>query len=348
MRIAQFTTTMDGGGAETMILALTQQLTEKGHPTTIFGFEDSWIINRAEELHLPFHSLGKKFKKKNSVYKIPFFGWEFSKILKNRFDLLHSHVFKATLRGASTTYFANIPHIATQHDIYTIEEKPSRSKWLNIAGALGTELVMLSDQMRDTYIKHGIRKKYCSVIHNGVDTSKFEPNKQNTEDFTFITVGRLEKVKGYDILLKSFKHLPYKLLIVGDGPERKVLERIVEDNDLSNRVDFLGERRDIPKLLNEADAYICSSHSEGLSYSILEAMSCGLPIVATDVGANRLLVQDNGILVQPNNTRHLKKAMLDITSKQTQSMGERSRETVLKHFSLDVMVDTYIDLYNKH
>jgi glycosyltransferase involved in cell wall biosynthesis len=174
------------------------------------------------------------------------------------------------------------------------------------------------------------------------------------EDFVFICVGRLEKIKGHDVLMKAFGKMKsmrgVKLLIVGDGPVREEIENHVREQGLQHMVRMLGHRNDIPYLLNLSDCFVLSSRSEGLSCSIIEAMAAGLPVIATDVGGNSELVTDdvNGYLVPSENPDVLSKRMqimIQDTTKR-QNFAEMSLNRAREHYSLDSMMEKYLDNYN--
>ena len=111
------------------------------------------------------------------------------------------------------------------------------------------------------------------------------------------SVGRLEHVKGYDILIDAFGQIPDEnvhLILIGDGSEKESLKNLVKHRSIENRVHFVGHQNDVSNWLAALDIYVNSSRSEGMSQSIVEAMSVGLPIVATDVGdARRMIKREN-------------------------------------------------------
>jgi len=147
-----------------------------------------------------------------------------------------------------------------------------------------------------------------------------------------ITVAMLTKVKGLDVLLKALHTMPeVELLIIGDGPERVNLERLAESLRLRGSVKFLGKvpHEEVWRRLLSSSIFVLPSLSEGLPRALLEAMACGLFIVASKVGGVPEVVRDgwNGILVDPNNPKALReaieKAMAD--RRTAEIVGERNR-----------------------
>jgi glycosyltransferase involved in cell wall biosynthesis len=136
---------------------------------------------------------------------------------------------------------------------------------------------------------------------------------------------------------------------VGDGQERAALESLARDLCIADRVEFLGERSDIPALLAQAGCYVASSRTEGVSLTLLEAMAVGLPAVTTRVGGNAEVVVDGatGRLVPPRAPEQLAAAIVALCSERDlwPAMGRLARERVETHFSVERMVRDYEQLY---
>jgi glycosyltransferase involved in cell wall biosynthesis len=141
-----------------------------------------------------------------------------------------------------------------------------------------------------------------TLVTNGIDLTQFYPlvETHNTvsQPFTIISVARLQKPKDFLTVLKAISLLSYpiRFQIVGDGVERSSLEKYARQLGISDSVNFLGFRNDIPQLLQDSDASVHSSQFEGLSLAVVEAMSTGLPIIASDVPGLREIVDGNGLL----------------------------------------------------
>src|SRR5207247_3601899 len=132
-----------------------------------------------------------------------------------------------------------------------------------------------------------------------------------------VAVGRLAHVKGFDVLLEAValvrQAMPeFSLRIVGDGPERAALERLISDLHLADSVELVGYKEDPTGHFEEAGLYLLSSRSEGIPLTLLEAMACGLPLVATAVGGVPEIVSDEkeGLLVRPEDPVALFRAIL--------------------------------------
>jgi glycosyltransferase involved in cell wall biosynthesis len=169
------------------------------------------------------------------------------------------------------------------------------------------------------------------------------------------TVARLDPIKNHACLIRAMKTLATQLpgvvlLIIGDGPLKGDLERLVGDLGLQNRIMFLGERTDIAELLAALDVFVLPSFSEGLSLTLIEACAAGRPMVATDVGGNREIVEHgiNGLLVPSDNSEVLATAIFALLTDEGQAkrMGEAGRRRFEENFTLEKMVSTYQHLYN--
>ena len=166
-----------------------------------------------------------------------------------------------------------------------------------------TKTVAVSSELR-TMALRTTPELSIDVVANGVCTDQFYPGNGSGE-FTILFVGRLIERKGGVYLLKAFHELVRqpierrsRLLIVGDGPERPLLQRYCKENGLDDSVEFLGhvERRALPDLYRQASLFVLPTLAEGMSNALLEALASGLPVVVSRAGAAGL-VQDNGFVV---------------------------------------------------
>lgn len=201
---------------------------------------------------------------------------------------------------------------------------------------------------------------------NGVDTSRFERGPGDRSDvrtalgvndvFVFLAVGRLERAKGFDVLLQALSLVQTQMsnvivLIAGDGSERVKLCAQASDLGLgAGIVRFLGVRDDIPDLMAAADGFVLPSRWEGLPLVLLEAASAGLPIVASAVGGNAEVVVDKetGFLVAADDEQALGRAMVrmaDLPVDERRRMGMLGRQLVRERYALNAVVDTWLELY---
>lgn len=212
-----------------------------------------------------------------------------------------------------------------------------------------------------------IPRRKLHHICNGVDTDNFCPQQSgltvpaemaNDNALWIGTVGRLATVKNQRLLIEAFQqllalvpeHAPrLRLMLVGDGSERAGLEDFCQQQGLASRVWFCGERSDIVAAMNRLDIFALPSLAEGISNTLLEAMACGLPIVATDVGGNGDLIahQESGFLVPSQDPGAMAQALADYVQQPAllQQHGLAARQRALTNFSLTGMVDEYAAIY---
>jgi glycosyltransferase involved in cell wall biosynthesis len=200
----------------------------------------------------------------------------------------------------------------------------------------------------------GFSPMQVAHIPNGVDIGFFKPAPVTENRQTITFAGRLDYMKGVHILLEGFKQLRdemknVQLTIIGDGPDREKLQNCAREKGISDAVNFCGEAEEIVPYLQQSAVFVLPSFSEGLSNVLLEAMACGLPVVATRVGGTIDLVQDgfNGILIEPDNAGQLYQAMKKILQDKdlAKALGVQARKTAAEKFSLKSVTEQYVSLY---
>ena len=232
--------------------------------------------------------------------------------------------------------------------------------------------VALSREL-ETYLveKVGIAGKRIEQIYNGVDAQRFRPLTGapgpiegwhlNAETPWIVgTVGRMQAVKDQTLLARAFVHAlllrpelkrVWRLVMVGAGPLQEEVRTVLTDAGLASLAWLPGERADVPDIMQRMHCFVLPSLTEGISNTILEAMACGLPVVATDVGGNGELVQagHTGLLVAAGDVDGMAQALLQIydAPERARAMGAQSRREVESRFSLPAMVAAYQALYDQ-
>ena len=196
----------------------------------------------------------------------------------------------------------------------------------------------------------------AGVIPNGVDTKGFAPiSRIPRSTISLITVARLIPRKGIDLLIQACQELErrnidFTLHIVGDGPEEDTLKKLSSTLGLSGHVQFHGrmERGQLAQLLPRCDLFVLPSHAEGMSNAALEAMACGLPLVLTDTGGSKELIDGNGEIVPTGDQGALTTTLLQFLSypDELKTMGLQSR-ALAEQFSWKRAAVQYRDLYYK-
>nr|VFK77967.1 MAG: Glycosyltransferase involved in cell wall bisynthesis [Candidatus Kentron sp. SD] len=193
--------------------------------------------------------------------------------------IVHTHFAKASLIFHRLNKSLRLPHVATKHNprkgrIY--EKLP--------------HVIAVSAAVKASIAHGNVR-----IIHNGLVPEDISEPKTKNDLFTICAVGRLEKIKGYDILVRACSRLPfdYRLQLVGDGSERKALENLVKDLRIEEKIHFMGFRRDVPQIIHQSDLSVVSSHSEGFSLAALEAIFHGDVLLSTKTGIMPEILPEN-------------------------------------------------------
>jgi glycosyltransferase involved in cell wall biosynthesis len=362
VRVAQFIDTHTGGGAETIVLELCRELRDRGIEPVLLHFDSDFLKKCARRDGIEHHVVPGWHEYK-SFKTLPRFALLFRRFLRQQnIDTLHSHLFGPITAAAPACLMAGIPHIGTLHDVYVVAERPARIRLLQMAALTGTQLASVSRDM-ELFYRDGafFSHRALQTIHNGT-RAHAQPENSGLRaalgfadtDVIISCVSRLVALKNHRLLLRAFSQLDpglsARLLIIGDGPMREDLEQLAQTLGAADRIRFLGRRDDIPALLAISDLFALASNTEGLSCSILEAMSAGLPTVATRVGGNPELIVDGstGFLVEPGDDtalhRHLR--MLVLHPALRLQLGHAARPRAATQFSFDLMIDAYLRLYS--
>lgn len=193
------------------------------------------------------------------------------------------------------------------------------------------------------------------VIPNGVDTERFTPGvKKNRDYLEILFVSRLIERKGLQFVipeLKSFQEgtsKKIKLVVVGDGPYRQELERIASEHQVNDMISFEGQKSkdEIVPYYQNADIFILPSKKEGMPNVVLEAMSCGLPIVMTPCQGAKELIDGNGYVSEISGFAEKVKELVQDDDLRNH-MGKRSRELAEKQFGWQATRDAYIELIHR-
>jgi sugar transferase (PEP-CTERM/EpsH1 system associated) len=272
--------------------------------------------------------------------------------------VLHTHNSGPHVVGALAAVLARVPVLVHTKHGRNYVDRPRAVLANRIASHLSSKIVAVSHDAAE--VARHVEKapeRLVTVVHNGVDLEAFgahRPVRTGKSSFRAIHVARLNKVKDQFTLLRAARIVAdqepeFSLSIVGDGPARDDLERLHRELDLGGRVNFLGMRTDVAALLAEADFFVLSSVSEGISLTLLEAMAAELALVATDVGGNREVVdhEQTGLLVPASNSEALAAAMLQVVRNPLtcRQWGAAGREKVERQFNIRRVVEEYQRLY---
>ena len=201
---------------------------------------------------------------------------------------------------------------------------------------------------------HNIKDELIHKIYNGVDIDTIRVNKFSISK-TFLVIGRLSEEKNCEQIIKVFSKLSekidVKLIFIGDGPLEEDLLKMTKQLNQSHRIFFKGALKNIKEHLMNSDYYISASKSEGMSNSLLEAMSLGIPAITSNVSGVNEIVDDNynGFVFEPNNEKFFYEKIIKAISCNEDEYNNISRlasEHILKNFSINLITEKHIKLYN--
>jgi len=205
-----------------------------------------------------------------------------------------------------------------------------------------------------------IKQNNITVIYNGVDLNKFKMRQgawEHASRYNIGCVARLEKEKGIEYLIQSIKiikeFIPYvRLIIVGEGSERKKLIWLSERLGLQEHIQWVGYQRAIEKWYHYFDAYVLPSVvRESFGITLIEAMASGIPVIASKIGGTSEIIKDgeNGLLTEPGNSQDLADKLMFLYNNRsaTRQYIEMARQDVEERFSLARMSRDYYLLFRK-
>lgn len=236
--------------------------------------------------------------------------------------------------------------------------------WLRLAVRFSDTIVFLSAASRDDLFKKyssGLLKRKSVIIPNGLDTSYYKPVEKNTSGKLVIGMqSRLQPIKDHPALLKAFallvKRFPdtaIELRIAGDGETAESLKKLALDLGIAHKTEFCGmlEESDLLLFMHTLDIYVHATFGETMSNSIMQAMACGLPIIASDVWGVNNMVKNNetGVLYESENVEDLtEKLSLFVSDKDLRlRFAISAREQAAHEYSLDAFFKNYARLFNE-
>jgi glycosyltransferase involved in cell wall biosynthesis len=218
-------------------------------------------------------------------------------------------------------------------------------------------IIFNSDAGRAFHLGEGFAADKALVIHNGIDTERFKPEAQTRRhlraefgiapDTVLIGhVGRFDPMKDHPTFLRAAALIcqqrdDVRFLLVGEGREdyARRLRGLAVELGISEKVIWLGARRDMTGIYNALDLFASSSYSEGFPNVIGEAMACGVPCVVTDTGDSALIVGEVGMAVAPRDPQALSAALISCMEKNFRELGAKARARILDNFSLKRMIE---------
>lgn len=358
MKILYVITGLGLGGAEKVVCDLADQMVNKGHIVKIAYLTGDVIVkpslNNIEIVYLGLNDFKSLLKASIKYQK-----------LINTFhpDVVHAHMVHANIFTRLNRLTRRIPKL-----ICTAHNSNEGGKIRMLAYKYTTSLSDINTNVskeasRALIDKGAFTEDNLITVYNGIDLDKFNVDKTNNDvismDKNFvscISIGRFNEQKDYPNLLEAIALLdkklkiPVKFQIAGDGTLRSEIESLIDKLSLDDYVVLLGNRKDIPELLNHSKFFILSSKHEGLPTVVIEAMACRCFVIATDCGGTSEIMGDTGILIPPQDSQALaaaiQKALL-LSDEEIARNNIKARKRIEELFSLEKSVEKWLEIYEQ-
>jgi len=360
------------GGSGISATSIANELAKKGHNVHLISYKRPFKINKnLVKIHLiniKNHAVFEYFpitlvlaSKIEEVIK------------KEKLDLINVHyalpysVSSYLAKEISVSEGIKIPIITTLHgtDIHTFGRKKDFKTILKFVLDNSDGIITVSNFVANQAKELGITKE-IKTIYNYVDTERFKREDSDEirklrEQFArkneriIFHASNFRKVKRIEDIIRAFnkikRKVPSKLILAGSGPEMPKIKQLIERLRLTKSVFLLGKIKKIEKYYSIADLFMLVSTKEGCPVSILEAMSCEVPVIATNVGGIPEIVIDKktGFLVEKENVNDIAEKSIRILSerKRIKKMGENARQEVLQKYTKNNIISQYEDYFNK-
>jgi len=376
MDVCHLITSLRLGGSQELILQIVENSESDDLSHTVCSIGPQ-IVGGENELRSEFEDAGARVVNFGARYRSdPFALWKIFRFLSRETpDVLHAHSIDANLISRIIGRVAGIDAIVSTHHIVPTQYHPALRALDAVTTPLDSITVSVSDGVRNEFA--GNRRLWFPAfsgqwmtVYNGIEIEKFRRAVETADvdsvrrqwgiepdDFVYLTVGRYVPEKAQGDIIEAMaeireKHPEFrpKLLIVGAGDLQPRLERMVDDHGLSESVSVTGYVDEIHPYYAIADVFVSSSIREGLPMVHIEAMSAGLPIVATDIpGVREVVIEgETGLLVPTNSPTNLARAMSEMEEPDRRAQfGQKGFERAKEAFDIDQTVRSYIDIYDR-
>jgi len=347
MKVLFIISSLNTGGAEKILSTIANYLDTIGHTITIITVSNDkpfFNINSSVELK----QLGLSQPKKGLLYRINHIPMLIN-ILKNNIlqinpDVVISFMSEMNILSIVASKLASKPIIVSERSAYDfLDIKPFWKKIRKIVYPFTDALVVLTDTDKEKY-------QFVKNVYKIENPLVLKQNHSNIKRENIILgVGRLNTVKGFDMLIKAFQKIEkeeWKLIIVGEGVERKNLESLIQELDLVARVELVGMVKDVEYFYKRASIFVLSSRTEGFPGVLCEAMGYGCSVVSFDCpSAPREIITHkiDGLLVEAENIDKLSdeiKMLTEYTNKR-EKLGENAKK-IVNTLSIDKVVNKWL------
>lgn len=334
-----------------------------GHPPRLTGYDERVYLHKVVtgdyplfQQYTPYSlSLAVKIREVAEQYRL---------------DLVHVHY---AIPHAASAFLAkemlkprHLPTMTTLHgtDITLVGIMPSYYEITRFSIEKSDAVTAVSEFLRKETISEFRIEHPIDVIHNFVDIDLFRIQEHPCAararlspkgERVLMHISNFRKVKNLPIVLQVFnevlKHVPARLALVGDGPEREATERQADEMGILDRVDFLGDQESIADILPAADVFLLPSQHESFGLAALEAMACGVPVVGSRIGGlpEVIVHEETGYLCDPSDAACMTAIVLALFHDEDhrRAVGRAARARAVSEFNRDLIVGRYVDAYRR-
>jgi glycosyltransferase involved in cell wall biosynthesis len=364
LRVALLATVVEFGGIDRVLLTLLRHVSKdlKLHPIlfTRAKEKENYFLRSLDASKIAYDAIyldTSRYKYLNPFRNI---GEAIGRIKADRFDLIHTHGYRADIVGFIASRYLGLPIVSTCHGFISTDWRLNVYNKLDVVVLRYFNRVMaVSEKMRAELVGKGVAGRKIEVITNAVPdeailgsaSTRVETRSRlgiADDEFVFGFVGRFSKEKGLNYLLEAVRRWTpgtgrWRLVLVGDGPHRGLLEEAVRELGLTGKVIFTGFQADTTTCYPAMDAFVLPSLTEGTPMVLLEAMVSGIPVVATSVGGVPAIISsgENGILVPPADPSRLLQAMQSLA--RDSDLRKRLSLNAVDRVRNDYTVDNWIE-----
>ncbi|WP_404788161.1 glycosyltransferase family 4 protein [Altericista sp. CCNU0014] len=355
MKIVQIVTQMEAGGAQRVAVLLSEALRQKGYDSEVWFL----YLKRPSHSHLPDVKVLFETKPKALDY-LTIARRLHAKLSIHQPDVTITHTHYANVMGQAIARWCGVPQrIAVQHNpIHTYPKVAAWADWFLGTTAFYSDNVAVSKTVVQSTVRHpSAYRRKLTQIYNGIPTRTADPVAANFRKQwglpenvpLLLNVGRLAHQKNQAVLIESLLTLKTAhLAILGEGELRESLRQKVTELQIADRVHFLGElpSEDVARFFSASDVFVFPSLYEAMPMALVEAMSAGIPIVASDIPALREVLGDTGSFVPADNAVALAQAIQTILDSPALARGMQAKLLGRAQvFSLKAMADSYETLF---
>lgn len=346
-------TSFDAGGTERQMTELIRRLPADRYKVhaVCFRREGQWLPRVAERaasiVAFPIRGFGRP---STAAALVRFAAW----CRRERIAVVHTCDFYANVFGLAGARLAGVPvRIGSRRELNP--DKSERQIALQrMAYRCATHVVANSPSAVKILREERVSAPQIVMIPNGIDLAAHSCVRSAAPIRRIVTVANLRREKNHEALIAAAallapSHPELRYRIVGDGPRRAELEALARARGIADRIEFLGHQEDVPSLLAGADLFVLPSRSEAFPNGAIEAMAAGLPVVASDVGGLRDLIDDGrtGLLVPPANPEALAAAIESLVADPARAaaLGAAARNEIESRYSFERMLRDFDALY---